>query len=64
MFVFKLSTAELAGEAWLNSAFHPFVQAQRLLPLVRLSAIVAWVDGSRENLVEACKEKHESVFSN
>lgn len=41
--VFELSAADVASEAWLDTALHPFVQTQRLSPFVRLAARVARV---------------------
>lgn len=41
MLVLEFSSAEVASEAWLDTALHAFVQVQRFSPLVDLSACVA-----------------------
>lgn len=43
MLVFELSATDDAGEAWFDTAFHSFVETQRLSPFVRLAARVARV---------------------
>lgn len=42
--MFELSAADAAGKAWLNTAFHTFVQTQRFSPFVYLAAIFTRVD--------------------
>lgn len=43
MLVFESSPADLATKAWLDTAFHSFVQIQRFFPFVRFSAGVAQI---------------------
>lgn len=41
--VLKSSAADSATEPWLDTAFHAFVQVQRLFPFIRFSTVVTQI---------------------
>ena len=41
LLMFKLSAADIAGKAWLDTALHSFMQTQRFSPFVYLATPVA-----------------------